>query len=227
MSSILQLYHGTTNYNLSPSPTFKNPYNDFGSGLYTTPDLIKAREWSMSKYSKNPTFSFVYGYTLNIDGLMILDLTQYRAAVLAAVLSRYRRVDPKYPIFTHNASMLQSCVNISTDDYDIIYGWRSDDSFFQYIEDFMSGNICEEDLSVAYLLGNLGYQYCIKSELAFSRLELFHKEVVTDLQYRESFNSNDRAARHAYNKMRRRNGTYINDAIRSIEDGILKFENKL
>ena len=221
MSNIVQLYHGTTNCNLELNSDFKNSNNDFGNGLYTTPDLIKAREWAMSKYSNNPMFSFVYGYEVDFTGLSILDLTQYRAGVLAAILSAHRRVDPKYPIFTENMRKLKDCVNISVEDYDIIYGWRSDDSFFQYITDFLSNNISEEDLSNAYLLGNLGYQYCIKSKLAFSKLQLFHKEVVTDLQYRESFNNADRAARHAYNKISRHGGTYINDVVRSMENGIL------
>ena len=54
--------------------------------------------------------------------------------------------------------------------YDVIRGFRANDSYFQFTSDFVTDTITLETLSKSIITGNLGYQVCIKSENAYRQL---------------------------------------------------------
>lgn len=54
--------------------------------------------------------------------------------------------------------------------YDIIIGYRADDSYFDFAEAFLNNSISVEQLAVALRLGKLGEQVVVKSREAFGRL---------------------------------------------------------
>ena len=54
--------------------------------------------------------------------------------------------------------------------YDVIVGYRADDSYFDYAESFLNNSISIEQLARAMRLGKLGEQVVIKSQYAFSKL---------------------------------------------------------
>ena len=54
--------------------------------------------------------------------------------------------------------------------YDIIVGYRADDSYFSFAQDFVSGVISLEKLSEAMRLGKLGEQIVLKSPKAFETI---------------------------------------------------------
>ena len=56
-------------------------------------------------------------------------------------------------------------------DYDALYGYRADDSYFSFAQDFLNGTISLEKLNEAMHLGKYGMQYVLKSKRAFERLE--------------------------------------------------------
>ena len=69
----ITLYHGTDKDNFMLDPYYENPKNDYGSGLYTTRDLNKAKQWAMSKYNSS-SHGYVYEYVLDMSDLNVLDL---------------------------------------------------------------------------------------------------------------------------------------------------------
>jgi predicted RNase H-like HicB family nuclease len=50
--------------------------------------------------------------------------------------------------------------------YDIIIGYRADDSYFSYIRDFLNNSIYIETLEKCMKIGDLGVQLCIKTPVA-------------------------------------------------------------
>ena len=55
--------------------------------------------------------------------------------------------------------------------FDVIIGYRADDSYFDYAESFLNNGISVEQLARAMKLGKLGEQIVIKSQYAFSKLK--------------------------------------------------------
>ena len=56
-------------------------------------------------------------------------------------------------------------------DYDIIKGYRADDSYFAFAESFLNNTISCQRLAQTLKLGNLGEQIVLKSKKAFEQLE--------------------------------------------------------
>lgn len=67
--------------------------------------------------------------------------------------------------------------------YDVIIGYRSDDAYFLFARAFVSNEISLSQLGLAMKLGKLGFQYCIKSEKAFSKLKFLDYVVADNTVY--------------------------------------------
>ena len=80
---------------------------------------------------------------------------------------------------------------IDTDNYDVIKGWRANASYFYIAKEFVRDNIDMDILEELLSLDGLGIQYCIKTELAYSKLTEI-KDELTMVDYSE-FN-------HKYNQ---------------------------
>ncbi len=76
--------------------------------------------------------------------------------------------------------------------YDIIVGWRADDSYFRYAQDFLNGVIYRSTLEEAIRLGNLGIQYFIQSEKAFDELNRIGEPIEVEDYYRNKYVNRDR-----------------------------------
>jgi hypothetical protein len=60
---------------------------------------------------------------------------------------------------------------VDTEGYDIIKGYRADDSYFSYARDFLQNGISVRRLSQVMKLGNLGNQIVLISPKAFSQIK--------------------------------------------------------
>ena len=91
---------------------------------------------------------------------------------------------------------------INTDKYDVIKGWRANASYFYIAKEFVRDNIDIDILEELLSLGGLGIQYCIKSELAFSKLKEIKEDliVVDYTEFNNKYNKRDVDARE---RMRR------------------------
>ena len=60
--------------------------------------------------------------------------------------------------------------HIDVGNYDVIKGYRADDSYFRFAEDFLNNTISIQKLEEAMYLGKLGEQIVLKSPRAFERI---------------------------------------------------------
>ena len=81
---------------------------------------------------------------------------------------------------------------------DVVIGYRADDSYFSFAQDFISGAITYRQLSAALRLGELGNQYVLKSERAFKALKLDDALPALRKDWLLSKERRDKAARHEY-----------------------------
>ena len=102
--------------------------------------------------------------------------------------------------------------------YDIIMGYRANDSYFSYAGDFVNGTLSLSDLSEAMRLGKLGEQIVLKSDRAFGRLRFIGGEKADAETWYEKKTIRDREARRAYRSNRKATdsvgGLYMLDIMR-------------
>ena len=211
--SVAVLYQGSSNPNLQVNSKFNNSINDYGRGLYLTPSYTKAFEWAFSKYNKNPDVSYTYTYYINLEGLKVLDLSNLRPAIWVAVLMSNRPVDSHFAEFDYRCSKLKELISFDVSEYDVIYGYRADDSYYTYATEFVSGMLTEETLGVAMSLGKLGAQYCVKSDRAFNNLHLVKRDKLDKRIYGGKFNKVDRDARNEFARLRNIGNTFITNIV--------------
>ena len=85
--------------------------------------------------------------------------------------------------------------------YDILRGYRADDSYFSFARAFISNSISLEQLSVVMQLGDLGEQVVLKSPKAFEHLRYLGYEAVLSSEYYTRKKYRDIAARKKYLKI--------------------------
>ena len=86
---------------------------------------------------------------------------------------------------------------IDTSGYDVIKGWRANASYFYIAKEFVRDNIDIDILEELLSLGGLGIQYCIKSELAYSKLHEIQDGLmsVEYSEFNDKYNKRDVTAR--------------------------------
>ena len=200
MEKLITLYHGSEQ--LVEEPTFgkgkKN--NDFGLGFYCTKSEDLAKEWAVSSLRNG----FANRYTLDTEYLNILNLNSPDYTILnwIAVLVEHRLFSIKTPVARRA--------------YDLITGYRADDSYFDYAESFLNNGISVEQLARAMRLGKLGEQIVIKSQFAFSRLHYEGFDVAEKEKYYVLRKARDDEANQLYLDMleEENDGLYIQDIMR-------------
>lgn len=103
--------------------------------------------------------------------------------------------------------------------YDVIIGYRADDSYFQFAKDFIQGTISLKTLGEAMRLGKLGEQIVLKSEKAFQTIKYIGYEKVNLKAYFSKRAQRDNKARSEYrtylkNRKFDKNDIYIIDILR-------------
>ncbi|MBO4873068.1 MAG: DUF3990 domain-containing protein [Lachnospiraceae bacterium] len=214
MDKIITIYHGSKQ--IVESPTFgagrKN--NDYGMGFYCTESNDLAKEWAVSSlYS-----GFSNRYTLDTEHLNILKLNSPSYTILnwMAVLVEHRVFSIRMPVARRAKQYLTEHFGVNVNAYDLIIGYRADDSYFDYAEAFLNNGITVQQLSHAMQLGKLGEQIVIKSKFAFSKIKYEGFEVAEkDRYYVLRKARNDEAARMYLNILEEEaDGLYIQDIIR-------------
>ena len=163
-----KLYHGSEKIIEHPTFGVGKQNNDFGLGFYCTASEDLAKEWAVSSLRDG----FSNRYTLDTEHLNILNLNipDYTILNWIAVLIEHRLFSIKNPVARRAKQYLIEHFGINVNAYDLITGYRADDSYFDYAEAFLNNGISVEQLAHAMRLGKLGEQIVIKSKFAFSRL---------------------------------------------------------
>ena len=208
MSKII-LLHGTDHIIEKPDINIGNEHNDYGKGFYCTKAEEMAKEWAC----KQNTDGFVNRYELNTDGLKILDLTDGQHTVLnwIAILLKYRtfKLSSEIAIDARDYIIEHYSVNIS--DYDVVIGYRADDSYFQYAESFVSNGLPLRSLNKALRLGKLGEQTVLVSQKAFDRIRFIDAAPVSKDEYYPKFIDRDSSARKAFKQEIKKSKVYRDD----------------
>ena len=115
-----------------------------------------------------------------------------------AVLLQNRTFTIETPLAASAKEYLISEFGIDYMGYDVIRGYRADDSYFSFAQDFLSNVISFQQLAKAMHLGDLGEQVVLKSSRAYDHLHFSYYEEVPKLPWLERKNSRDMKARKAY-----------------------------
>ena len=214
MDKIITIYHGSEK--VIESPTFgegrKN--NDFGLGFYCTESEELAKEWAVSSLSDG----FTNCYTLDTEYLNVLNLNSPEYTILnwIAVLVEHRLFSIKTPVARRAKRYLIDNFGVNVNAFDVVTGYRADDSYFDYAESFLNNGISVEQLAHAMRLGKLGEQIVIKSKYAFSKLEYKGFDIAEKGQYYAFRKARDEKANQLYFEMleEESDGLYIQDIMR-------------
>lgn len=214
MGKMITLFHGSKK--IIETPTFGEgkKTNDFGLGFYCTESDGLAKEWAVSSLRDG----FSNRYTLDTEYMKILNLNSPNYTILnwIAVLVEHRLFTIKTPVARRAKRYLIDNFGINVNAYDLITGYRADDSYFDYAESFLNNAISVEQLANAMRLGKLGEQIVLKSKFAFSRLQFEGFEVAEKEEFYVLRKSRDDEANRLYLEMleEENDGLYIQDIIR-------------
>ena len=192
----MTLYHGSENIIEVPEFGKGARSNDYGRGFYCTENIELAREWACAK-NKN---GYVNVYEFDLTDLKVLNLNdrQYHILNWLAILADNRTYWQRGSIAEEAKEYIKTHFLVDVSSYDVIIGYRADDSYFSFAQDFVAGVISLEKLSEAMRLGKLGEQIVLKSERAFERIRYVRSEVVDREIYYVRKNEREREARKEY-----------------------------
>ena len=206
------IYHGSNIIVEKPLYGFGKTTNDYGCGFYCTEDPELAKEWACV----DENGGFINTYRLDTNGLKVLELNEKNVIEWIAVLLKHREVRFSSPIEKRSAEYLISNFAIYTSEYDVIMGYRADDSYFSYARAFLANTISLQQLAEAMRFGNLGIQIFVQSEKAFKHLAYVEADVVRGQEYYIKRVKRDSEARTAYHRMLEENvpeGIFVRDII--------------
>lgn len=193
---IRKLYHGSVSIIEKPVFGYGKTYNDYGLGFYCTDSLEMAKEWGVSK-DRN---GYANCYELDCDGLQILNLNDSRFCILhwLTILLQNREFDIPSGLALEAKEFLLSNFAINYNSYDAIIGYRADDSYFSFAQDFINGTISYRQLNNAMHLGKLGQQFVLKSKTAFDRIHFLGYEIAESSEWYQKKMLRDKSARRDY-----------------------------
>lgn len=188
------LFHGTSNQEVVPQFGLGNEKHDYGKGFYLTDCLDLAKEWAV--YRPDESNGWVHKYILNMDGLRVLDFQKENILSWLAELMKHRDAadSKRYRLL---AKKFIDTYGISTENYDVIKGYRANASYFYIAKAFVRDEVDVDILEELLSLGGLGIQYCIKSQKAFDQLKEIKEDMISIQfsEYNEKYNERDIAAR--------------------------------
>lgn len=190
------LYHGSTKVIEKPVLGLGNPKNDYGLGFYCTENLELAKEWASTERSDG----FANSYEIGFEGLNILYLNKapYHILNWLSILLQNRTFVISQGLPSEAKTYLLDNFLPEYKPYDLIIGYRADDSYFSFANAFLNNTISLEQLRKAMFLGKLGEQVVLKSEEAFYRLVFKESIPVDSSLYYPKRQARDRQAREDF-----------------------------
>lgn len=209
------LYHGSSVIIEKPEFGKGKPYNDYGLGFYCTEHLELAKEWACSENADG----YANKYEMDVRGLSILNLSSKDYTILnwLAILMQNRKGYLSTPLAVRGRDYISENFLPDYQSYDVIVGYRADDSYFSFARAFMLNEISVKQLGAAMRLGKLGEQFVLKSQKAFERIKFIDYTAADNSIYYFKRKKRDDEARAAYRKELEKddiNGFYLRDIIR-------------
>ena len=193
---IRRLFHGSQFKIEKPVFGGGTPYNDYGRGFYCTEQLDMAMEWAVGRDRDG----YANEYELECDGLDILDLNLPEYGILSwlSILLENREFDIPSGLAMEAKEYLLAHFLPSYQKRDAIIGYRADDSYFSFAQDFINGTISLRQLGRAMHLGKLGLQFVLKSRTAFDRITFVGARRAEADEWYPRKSTRDRSARREY-----------------------------
>lgn len=217
MNKDIIIYHGSQKIVDKPLYGLGKSYNDYGQGFYCTENLELAKEWACPL--KND--GYANKYVLYTDGLNVMHLTKddYNILNWLAILLKNRMFDINSNVGNRAREYLLEYFLPDMMNVDIIVGYRADDSYFSFAEDFVNNTISVRDLNYAMQLGTLGEQIVLLSPKAFEQIEFLGYEIADYREYYYKRSSRDKKARMEYQNRKKdivalRDDLFVLDIIR-------------
>lgn len=183
----LTLYHGSEKVIERPEASLGKKTNEFGQGFYCTLHRELACEWAARNGGGK---GIVNGYFLNTAKMQTLDVTgEGNLMTWLALLVKNRAFALNTSVSLSAKGYLLKNFLVDLAPYDVVKGYRADNSYFSFAEEFINNRISFGALKKATSLGKEGVQYFIRSERAFSSLKyLFSEESNDPVYYSRSLN---------------------------------------
>lgn len=196
MGKKIVVYHGSSKIIERPIYGMGNPNNDYGLGFYCTENIELAKEWACSA----ETDGYANKYMLDVTDLSVLSLTGGEFHILnwLAVLLENRKFRIGGEVAKQAKQYISENFAVDYKKYDVIKGYRADDSYFSFASAFLNNTISLAQLEKAMILGKLGEQVVLMSEKAFDLLSFadvtpapkeiyLPKKMARDTEAREAF----------------------------------------
>lgn len=198
--NIISIYHGSDSIINPPLYGGGKLNNDYGQGFYCTEDIEMAKEWAVEKGRDG----FVNEYRLDLRNLSVLNLNSEKYTILhwLSILLCNRQFDIQSDFGNEAKQYLLNRFLPNYEKYDVIRGYRADDSYFSFAQDFLNNTISLKTLSRAMRLGNLGEQLVLKSKQAFDTIEFVNANPVNSSIWYPKKEHRDSKARKQYHDIR-------------------------
>lgn len=193
---IKKIYHGSENIIEKPILGFGKSYNDYGLGFYCTEEIDMAKEWGVS-FNKD---GYANIYNIEVDDLAILNLNDDKYCILnwLAVLLENREFDTPSGLALEAKEYILKNFMVDYKKYDAIIGYRADDSYFSFAQDFINGTISYRQIGNALRLGKLGQQFVLISKKAFDSIKFLGYETAKSKEWFSKKDMRDKLARREY-----------------------------
>ena len=190
----ISLYHGSEKIIKMPELGKGEINNDYGQGFYCTKNKGLAGEWAVLWTEKD---GYINEYSFDYTDMKVLYLNLMPVENWIAVLAANRRGSFDSVIKTRMIKFINK-FGLDISPYDVIEGWRADDAFFSYIDDFFSYGLSLEKLKEALSFGDLGNQICLKSHKAFDSIEFITHYSAPASRFLKAAQNRDLSAKRQY-----------------------------
>ncbi len=190
------VYHGSPRIVKKPIYGLGSETNDYGRGFYCTENAELAREWACPVVKDG----FANKYELDLSDLNVLYLNKdgYHILNWIAVLLKHRIFPKRSPVAREADQYIKGEFLPDISGFDVICGYRADDSYFSYAKDFLNNTISVNQLSQAMKLGELGEQIVLMSKKAFGKIQYIEYELVDGSIYNPRRMEREERARRTY-----------------------------
>jgi hypothetical protein len=216
MPQNLTVYHGSQQVIKTPVFGEGNPRNDYGMGFYCTQDIELAKEWACTE----EIGGYANQYEVDMSGLSVMHLSgpDYNILNWLALLLDNRTFRISNDVAAEGKAYLSDKFLPDVGKYDVIVGYRANDSYFSFAGAFLNNTLSLSQLENAMFLGRLGEQTVLKSREAFERIRFVRFDVADREIYYPKRNARDREARSSYRKerglLRASDAVYLVDILR-------------
>ena len=193
---VKKIYHGSKDIVKKPEYGKGKTYNDYGLGFYCTDTIEMAKEWGVDKLRNG----YANEYEINTENLSILDLNDEIYSIIhwLSILLEKREFDIPSALAQEAKEYILNNFRVDYEKYDVIIGYRADDSYFSFAQDFINGTISYRQLGNALRLGKLGQQFVLVSEKAFDSVKFVGYEVAMSKEWFNKKDLRDKTARREY-----------------------------